>query len=199
MLGCAMASPEGTRRNGADERPYRPSSSACFLCAALAMILGILCIMACTGGDSSIIEWDDSAAFTGLESGTVSVGDHHACHLKTDGSVQCWGLNGYGQSSPPPGTFVHLSARWNHSCAVLSGGSVVCWGNDDFGQSTPPDGKFESVETGGSHTCGVRTDDAIRCWGYDGEGQSSPPRGKFFSVSAGLYHSCGVRTNGSVA
>ena len=36
----------------------------------------------------------------------ISAGDLHTCGIKSDGSVECWGSDGGGQSSPPNGSFV---------------------------------------------------------------------------------------------
>ena len=53
-----------------------------------------------------------------------------SCGVKTDGSVACWGLdNRDGQSTPPAGSFVSVSAGGSeHSCGVKTDGSVACWG-----------------------------------------------------------------------
>ena len=40
----------------------------------------------------------------------VSSGNKHACAITKDYDVHCWGRNDYGESSPPEGKFVHLSA-----------------------------------------------------------------------------------------
>ena len=34
----------------------------------------------------------------------------HTCGLKTDGTLACWGDNGFGQSTPPAGTFTQVAA-----------------------------------------------------------------------------------------
>ena len=47
---------------------------------------------------------------------SVSSGYLHTCGLKTDGSVACWGDDSEGQSTPPDGSFVSVSAGWDHSC-----------------------------------------------------------------------------------
>ena len=63
----------------------------------------------------------------------VSAGGRHSCALRADGSVVCWGDNGYGQAVAPAGAFVAVSAGERHSCGILRrnfrGGSVVCWGS----------------------------------------------------------------------
>ena len=141
----------------------------------------------------------DAASFA-----TISAGGYHSCGLRGDGTVECWGSNDYGQSTPPDGQFVSVSAGDEHSCGVREDGTVECWGSNESlysdwsGQSTPPDGQFVSVSAGRYHSCGVREDGTVECWGSNEDGQSTPPGGKFVSVSAGDEHSCGVREDGTV-
>ncbi len=135
---------------------------------------------------------------------SVSAGDIHACGVKSDGSVACWGSDYwdgdyYGQATPPAASFVSVSSGDIHTCGVRSNGSVACWGWDEFGGATPPTGSFVSVSSGGSHTCGARSNGSVACWGGNWNGQATPPAGSFVSVSAGQFHTCGVRSNGSVA
>jgi alpha-tubulin suppressor-like RCC1 family protein len=68
----------------------------------------------------------------------VSAGYAHTCGLKGDGTVVCWGWNGYGQSTPPMGTFTQVVAGASHTCGLKSDGTVVCWGDNGHGESTPP-------------------------------------------------------------
>ena len=114
------------------------------------------------------------------------------------------GLDNFGQSTPPDGQFVSVSAGLAHSCGVKTSGHIECWGSnvdtegDHLGQATPHGGQFISVSGGGGHSCGVRTDGSVECWGDDSHGQSTPPDGRFTSVTAGMAHSCGVTTGGAV-
>jgi alpha-tubulin suppressor-like RCC1 family protein len=78
----------------------------------------------------------------------VSAGWAHTCALLRDGTVQCWGQNGFGQlgdgttrssSTPVPvagiayGSAV-TSGWWHHSCALVGYGTARCWGANDWGQ-----------------------------------------------------------------
>jgi hypothetical protein len=55
----------------------------------------------------------------------ISAGVSHACGLRTDGTIACWGTNFYGESTPPSGTFTQISAGPSYTCAVSGGGSIV--------------------------------------------------------------------------
>lgn len=86
----------------------------------------------------------------GTGGSSVVAGDAHTCALK-NGTVWCWGANGYGQlgngtttaSSTPVQvsgitTATAVAAGGNssigHSCALLDSGTVQCWGVNSSGQ-----------------------------------------------------------------
>ena len=144
-------------------------------------------------------------ALQGLELGKheytdVSAGQSHSCGLRTNGTIDCWGNNDYGQTDVPEGIFKKLAAGANHTCGVrLEDGAIVCWGADNEGQAkgTPfiPLGPYRDVAAGQFHTCGLRIDNTITCWGAfrENKGQTKPPAGKFYAVSAGRFHTCGIQ------
>ena len=89
---------------------------------------------------STLTETPESAAFrtaksdvdTGRSTGntfmSVSAGLFHTCGVRPDGTVECWGKDFDGQSSPPGGSFSSISARGFHTCGVRLDGTVECWG-----------------------------------------------------------------------
>lgn len=79
----------------------------------------------------------------------VVAGSHHACALRVDGRVACWGGNadllglgpeGLDRSPTGPGvvelgaTATMITAGRSHTCALLQGGSVRCWGAGEGGR-----------------------------------------------------------------
>ena len=80
----------------------------------------------------------------------ITAGAYHTCAILDDGSVSCWGYNGYGglgdgtttnRNTPTPTsslgtdrTAVAISAGYQHTCAILDDGSVSCWGYNAYGQ-----------------------------------------------------------------
>jgi alpha-tubulin suppressor-like RCC1 family protein len=75
----------------------------------------------------------------------LAAGYRHACAIRDDGTVACWGLNNNGQvgdgtslltrTSPVPvtnlGQAVSISTGEFHSCAILSAsGALRCWGEN---------------------------------------------------------------------
>jgi alpha-tubulin suppressor-like RCC1 family protein len=124
-----------------------------------------------------------------------SAGGYHTCAVKTDGSLWCWGYNGYGQLGD--GTYTNRDTPFQimssevssvalggyHTCAIKRDGSLWCWGRNNYGQLG--DGTYttrnapvpimssgvSSVALGTYHTCAVKTDGSLWCWGYNGQGQ----------------------------
>ena len=90
----------------------------------------------------------------------VAVGDGHACARKNDGTLWCWGDNGYGQlgngstvgslnpvqvvnADGSPLSAIWVSARQYNSCARKTDGTAFCWGANDYSQVG--DGTFSSA------------------------------------------------------
>ena len=142
---------------------------------------------------------------------TVSAGFSHTCALRYEesaqfgGSLACWGFNGQGQTQPPVGTFIQLSAGHMHSCGVRIDETIACWGSKINNVHNIPKGLWQQVSAGDFHTCGLQKAGAgggggtISCWGMDGDsGCTKAPPGRFVQVSAGNLHTCGLRPNGQV-
>lgn len=130
---------------------------------------------------------------------SVDAGGSHACALRSDHALFCWGSNAFGQlgignttnhSSPVRvtalGTSVtSVSAGNLHTCAIKSDGTVWCWGSNGNGRlgnggttnrTSPvrvtglPTTAME-VSAGYSHTCARTSDRKLWCWGSDFFGQ----------------------------
>lgn len=132
----------------------------------------------------------------------LSVSEGHACALRADRTLACWGLGGpddptdgsdelgnsWGQAIPPTGEFARVAVGTVHSCALREDGEAVCWGAgktigdcaldvDGCGMSLPPAGPFIELALGYTHTCGLRPDGSVTCWGSNTGDRSTPPSG----------------------
>jgi len=151
-------------------------------------------------GDSTTTPKHKAVEVIGLDFGMVRVatGFAHSCALSSDGRVQCWGDNTWGQLGD--GTTesrltpvkvdqgieraTSIAAGFNHTCYLSTSGRVKCWGkgvNGQLGNGTtgtqtiPMEVKgLEDVlhiEAGESHTCAILADGTIMCWGSNDKGQ----------------------------
>ncbi len=128
----------------------------------------------------------------------ISSGAHHACAIRTNGSVECWGSNSNGQSRPEDGTFVSISLGDYYSCGITSRGEIKCWGYEAHLGESPPTGEYTALTTGTLHACAINTEAQVKCWGQDYAEQASPPDTKMLAVSAGAEHSCGLMLDGRI-
>jgi alpha-tubulin suppressor-like RCC1 family protein len=121
----------------------------------------------------------------------------HACALRQNGEVWCWGYNYNGEignGSSGGVTFeaatkvssisnaIDVSVGVNDSCALVSGGQVYCWGaskaatGSGSGAVTSPQaiaGLSDAIdiETGWSHSCARRVSGQVSCWGTNFVGE----------------------------
>jgi alpha-tubulin suppressor-like RCC1 family protein len=132
----------------------------------------------------------------GLDGGVsaISVGSIHACALKDDRTVFCWGGNfgalgdGTDISRPVPVQVkgltdaIEVSAGWFHTCALSESRGVLCWGKNLYGQLGTGDAKdsfvpvpvkglqsgVRAVAAGTQQTCAILDTGQVKCWGKSG-------------------------------
>ncbi len=143
--------------------------------------------------------WSTPVPVSGVSgAAAVSVGNGSACALLSGGTVQCWGLNDFGQLgngtvtqqslTPVPVTGLSgvtaISVGAESACALLTDGTVECWGHNVLGLLG--DGKttnssipvpvtglsgVSAISVGAEHACAVLADGTAECWGNNTFGQ----------------------------
>ena len=145
----------------------------------------------------------DAATYTGwvntppstvlFRPGSLSVGNYHACAIKTNGELACWGKAGDARLVIPTGTggaaitdWTMVEAGFAHACGIregdpaVAGGSVVCFGRTSHGRADGPSGAgpFIDVTLALYNGCALASDGSVECWGghsaYDTAIQGDP-------------------------
>jgi alpha-tubulin suppressor-like RCC1 family protein len=149
-------------------------------------------------GDGTTTDRNTPTQTSSLGSGRTAVaitaGEDHTCAILDDGSVACWGDNGYGKlgdgtttnrntptqtsSLGPDRTAVAISAGKHHTCAILDNGTVSCWGKNDYGQLGDGTNYNQYTPTQTSSL---------------GTGRTA------VAITAGDYHTCVILDNESVS
>ena len=138
---------------------------------------------------------------------TLELGFDHACVLY-DSTIECWGDNNYGQSTPPSGTFKDLAVGNYHSCAINTNDEIECWGRDSHGEvSNVPSGTFQHITAGRYHSCAIDMNGYATCWGISGQSPSNGDFGQvddvptsviFSEIDGGMFNTCGVEESGNL-
>ncbi|GEM_PF-1640009 len=128
---------------------------------------------------------------------TISTGPSHACGVKDDGTLWCWGYNSEGEVGEPGRSFISypeqisptiewvtVSAGYNHTCGIDINGDLYCWGDNSYGElgngtfeNSPypvkvlSSEKWSDVKAGYLFTCGLTTDNIMECWGDNTSGK----------------------------
>ena len=146
--------------------------------------------------------------------GQITAGNAHACQVRRDGSLACWGDNAEGKANAPAGTFTQVVAGDSHSCAIGSDGKVTCWGagqQGTFGSPMPigslgwgcrgcppePVNTFTSLALLQSGiSCGLKTDGSGQCW-HPVMGSTDTLPGPFRSLTGSGMQLCTISDGGA--
>lgn len=129
---------------------------------------------------------------------TIGMGGAHACVIRSDGTLACWGSTHDGIDQPPPGRFVTVESGRTTSCAIASDGEAVCWGK--VPAPVLPAGPWRALAMGGwDNICGIRSEGRMECWGAASSFiRAAPIGGRYRSVSVNEWQVCAIRDDGKL-
>jgi alpha-tubulin suppressor-like RCC1 family protein len=170
-------------------------------------------------GDSTKTGYEDLpiTPIPGVEKAVgIAAGMNHACALKGDGGVLCWGYSGKSQNPTAVEGITDGKAIWSttqsdDTCVSHADKSVSCWG-----EGQPPEKIPELADAvamnGQTHRCALKSDRSVWCWGDNSSGQCGDGKlkddvytpvkvaelGNAVSVAAGRSLSCAALEDGTV-
>ena len=102
----------------------------------------------------------------------ISAGAFHSCALLENDSVQCWGFDGLGRSTPPSdlGPVVQISAAYFFTCALQKNGIARCWSRalpKEIHTSLAALGPVVQIYTSTDQICVVTQQAKVHCLGME--------------------------------
>ncbi|MBW2472284.1 MAG: hypothetical protein JRE18_09410, partial [Deltaproteobacteria bacterium] len=146
----------------------------------------------------------------GNDFSAIDAGRYHSIALKSDGSLEAWGISSggtldynYGQvtATPAGSNYIAITAGRDHNVAIRTDTTLDAWGRNDHGQASPPSGSgFIEVAAGELHSLALRSDGTLAAWGITSGtpsngyyGQTVIPGGSdYIAVACGTYHSLAI-------
>jgi alpha-tubulin suppressor-like RCC1 family protein len=122
---------------------------------------------------------------------------HHACAVRADGTLWCWGSNDSNQlarvgtdslapaevARPATAAWQRVAAGTSQTCGI-AGDKLYCWGSNEEGQLgidgitfavTPREvgegQAWQDLTVGNAHACAITTGGDLWCWGISTRGQ----------------------------
>ena len=153
-----------------------------------------------------VVVWGAAPSGQPALTDAVSVQTNETCviALRSNGTVEAWGGNSYGQLDVPAGLsgVVQIVMGRYHCLALKSDGTVVGWGLNNVGQTTIPAGLTDVVQVsaGGNTSFALKADGTIQGWGNNGDQQLNVPAGigPVAQISCGNNFCIALLANGSI-
>ena len=158
-----------------------------------------------------------------FRAGSLSAGTYHACAIKTDGTMACWGKTSSARLVIPKDggeaitDWLMVEAGHAHACGIRGtslsdGGSVTCWGRTSSNRSAGPTGAgpFIDVTLATYNGCALAADGSVECWGgrasdlaaHNPTINTAPAGVTFTSIEMSTgdlnFHGCGLADDGRI-
>ena len=132
------------------------------------------------------------------------IGTNHGIALKENGTVVCWGDNGFGKSNVPAGltNVVQVKAGSNYSLVLKDDGTVVGWGHGwEFGSKTyydvsPKLTNARKISAGIFDAAAILADGRVVNWFEHGTNWHDPDG--IVDVAGGVHFMVALRGNGTI-
>lgn len=126
-------------------------------------------------------------------------GDSGFCAVDTDGGIDCWGSDQYGQLSVPAGKFAAISSGYFGSCGLRPLGDISCWGTYSDGATQPvaPAGPWSQVAFTGSSGCALSPSGVPQCFA-DGTPPTPSTGIDYTKLVGGGRTYCGLHATGAL-
>ena len=144
--------------------------------------VGTTCSGAETGNFRCRAERDGRTEAPGGTFKSVVAGWRHSCGLRSDDTIDCWGLDKDRIVDAPRGTFKTIEARHQFTCGLRTNDTLACWGGRTHPRQVPmpTGGRYKAIEIGSGHSCAIRLDETAVCWTHgirsNGRGHGSLAR-----------------------
>jgi alpha-tubulin suppressor-like RCC1 family protein len=161
--------------------------------------LSALGLVACAEAPRDVaLDTGDAALSVARTQPTLATGRDHACALRSDGALLCWGANDFGQlgnanlTDQPSATAVSgvsraiaVAAGHHFTCVLDAQGTVKCFGLNSSGQlgrgslglGLPEPAAVSGISNaiaitaGSAHACALLADGTASCWGAGDNGR----------------------------
>jgi len=158
-------------------------------------LLSVTCVVAWNYGDPVPVP-SDLTNVIGISSGNA-----YYVALKSNGGVDAWGDDTYGQTNVPPEAtnVIAIGAGYNHTIALKNDGSILSWG--DFTLVPPGLSNIVAVSAGQYHNMALASNGTVFAWGSTNAGtETNVPAGlsNVVAIAAGNGFSVALQANGTV-
>lgn len=131
----------------------------------------------------------------------IAAGMRHSVALLSNGTVQSWGDNTYGQlNTPYIAGVVKIAASGWHTVALLRNKTVVAWGRNNYGQTDVTTlTNVIDIATTQDNSIFLLGNGQVVVIGSNSYDQQYVPDGSYQRIGGGVFHMLAIQANGSMS